>query len=295
MTDRMTPPQHAPSAELQALAIELGTRAVAASWIPTGDAAATVQLRLADHRVVAARRLAGPDALITGERLVRRTDRLHAAGITVAWPAQVCGSSAAGTWLVSPWLDGTNGSDRLADPEGTRDLASSMGSLQLRLAAVDPGGLDLELDWADPERLVDLADAWAREVGPAGDQADLRQTTGVVERFASMGAGDLAWDPVVSHGDLVPVNVIVRPDGSLALLDLLDLQLAPRIFDIAWWGWVVRYHHPAAWADRMADRSWRPPGSNATRTSTRSASRSGACAASSAPPVPRRAPTDRGG
>jgi aminoglycoside phosphotransferase (APT) family kinase protein len=56
------------------------------------------------------------------------------------------------------------------------------------------------------------------------------------------------WRIGISHGDFAPINVIVRPDDTLVLLDLDDLGLGPLLLDLAWWGWVVRYHHPDAWA-----------------------------------------------
>jgi Ser/Thr protein kinase RdoA (MazF antagonist) len=55
------------------------------------------------------------------------------------------------------------------------------------------------------------------------------------------------WETGIAHGDFAPINVIRLDDSSLALVDLDDLRLGPRLLDVAWWGWVVRYHHPAAW------------------------------------------------
>ncbi len=56
------------------------------------------------------------------------------------------------------------------------------------------------------------------------------------------------WRPVVVHGDFAPVNVIVGPDGEiLALVDFEHARLGSPMADVAWWGWVVRHHHPDAW------------------------------------------------
>ena len=33
----------------------------------------------------------------------------------------------------------------------------------------------------------------------------------------------------------------------VGLLDLEFARIADPLFDAAWWGWVVRYHHPARW------------------------------------------------
>jgi len=40
----------------------------------------------------------------------------------------------------------------------------------------------------------------------------------------------------------------MSPDGSLAAtLDFEFTRIGDPLDDIAWWGWVVRYHHPPAW------------------------------------------------
>ncbi len=62
-----------------------------------------------------------------------------------------------------------------------------------------------------------------------------------------------ATPPRPAHGDFVPVNVLLRPDGDLAgVLDLGVWRIAHPWLDVAWWGWVVRTFHPDAWA-----ASWR--------------------------------------
>ena len=38
--------------------------------------------------------------------------------------------------------------------------------------------------------------------------------------------------------------------GQWSVVGLLDLEfarIADPLFDAAWWGWVVRYHHPERW------------------------------------------------
>ncbi len=50
------------------------------------------------------------------------------------------------------------------------------------------------------------------------------------------------------HGDFAPVNVVVAPDGTIAaLLDFEHAHAGDPLEDVAWWGWVVRHHHPDAW------------------------------------------------
>ena len=51
------------------------------------------------------------------------------------------------------------------------------------------------------------------------------------------------------HGDFAPVNVILAAHGSVAaLLDFEHAHVGDPLADVAWWGWVVRHHHPEAWA-----------------------------------------------
>jgi aminoglycoside phosphotransferase (APT) family kinase protein len=62
----------------------------------------------------------------------------------------------------------------------------------------------------------------------------------------------------VSHGDLAPVNLVVR-DGALAgVLDLERMRLAPAAFDAAWFRYLVQLHHPerqqAVWPPFAAAR-----------------------------------------
>ena len=69
-----------------------------------------------------------------------------------------------------------------------------------------------------------------------------------IELVSTAWAGPGAWSTGFAHGDFAPVNVVIRGD-DLVLLDLGGLRVAPRILDLAWWGWIVRFHHPEAWAD----------------------------------------------
>lgn len=50
------------------------------------------------------------------------------------------------------------------------------------------------------------------------------------------------------HGDFAPINVLVAADGTVtALLDFECAHVGDPLTDVAWWGWVVRHHHPDAW------------------------------------------------
>ena len=60
------------------------------------------------------------------------------------------------------------------------------------------------------------------------------------------------WDPVVAHGDFAPVNIVLDDAGQIAaLLDLDRVGPGPPDIDVAWWGWVVRHHHPEVWRASM--------------------------------------------
>ena len=50
--------------------------------------------------------------------------------------------------------------------------------------------------------------------------------------------------PGLAHGDLAPVNVLVRDGELAAVLDLDRAQLAHPAYDAAWFSWVVSFHHP---------------------------------------------------
>ena len=54
------------------------------------------------------------------------------------------------------------------------------------------------------------------------------------------------------HGDLVPVNILVRDGKLAAVLDTEWARIGDPLIDVAWFGHIVRYHHPsdypAAWA-----------------------------------------------
>jgi aminoglycoside phosphotransferase (APT) family kinase protein len=58
--------------------------------------------------------------------------------------------------------------------------------------------------------------------------------------------------PRFAHGDLAPVNLLVRDGRVAAVLDLDRARLAHPLHDAAWFAWVVSFHHRdvagAAWS-----------------------------------------------
>jgi aminoglycoside phosphotransferase len=233
---------------MQALGVALGSPVVEARRVRQGDARRTVRLALADGRAFAARRFDGPDAAAMAARLARRTELFARAGIPVPWPMEVRQVADTTAWVTSPWFDGPTGAAMLNDPERCRELASAMGAIAGKVAAIDRRGIDADDTWADPERLARAVNEWTAAIGPGVDAEGAAGAVAIIERAVSDRSLGIAAQPAVAHGDLVPVNVIVRPDGRLVLVDLVDVHVAPRLVDLAWWGWVVRYHHPDAWA-----------------------------------------------
>lgn len=90
---------------------------------------------------------------------------------------------------------------------------------------------DLGARWLDtPER----AQALARAMGTLQ-----RAICAIEPRLAPL---------VFVHGDFAPINVLLAADGTVtALLDFERAHVGDRLMDVAWWGWVVRHHHPDAW------------------------------------------------
>lgn len=143
-----------------------------------------------------------------------------------------------GTWFVTPWVDGDVGARWLDHPERARTMAHAMGVLHRAVRMVDPRivgagpvGNDLP-PWSFGEHAVDLAASAAASVA----RADVT--------LAAHGP----VEPAFVHGDFAPINVILGNDGTVrALLDFEHARVGDPCEDIAWWGWVVRHHHPDAW------------------------------------------------
>jgi aminoglycoside phosphotransferase (APT) family kinase protein len=233
---------------LGALAADLGSGLASAEPAPWGDTAATFRVRLRDDRIVSARHVDGPDAIERARAIAARIERFHAAGVPTSHPAQVFRAPAGGAWVVCPWLEGRLGSAYLEAANDTARLATLMGSLWTRISAMGPDDAALDRTWSRRDDLLSAAAGWSAAVDAALDATLRRAIASSIDRLRVCWTEDRAWEPVVAHGDFVPVNVVVAPSGELLLLDLEDVASAPRLFDLAWWGWVVRYHHPDAWA-----------------------------------------------
>jgi aminoglycoside phosphotransferase (APT) family kinase protein len=232
---RTTPPDR----DLADVGASLGSNLVAAEPVRWGDARATFRVVLADGRVFAARRMARADA--AQARQVAATMGVFAnAGLPTVPP--VLTTTPGATWLSVPWVEGATGAAWLDEPRRARRMAESMGRIARRieripgtdLVAVAPPGHD-----ADHRARID---AW---LATAALEPTVRR---VVESVVAQRAHD-RHPSTAMHGDFAPINVIVDDAGEVkALLDFEHARLGPAHADVAWWGWVVRHHHPAAWA-----------------------------------------------
>jgi aminoglycoside phosphotransferase (APT) family kinase protein len=194
-------------------------------------------------------------------------DRLAAAGLRA--PRLLAADPVADPpYAVREYLPGEPGASLMGTIEGAIQVAHAMGALLPRLALVETAGAGLSDTWASPASLARHAQQlldrcyWLLD---ASVSAALEATIAeVAARFAGRPAG-------FAHGDFCPVNALLADDrrpttddrrqpraaassvvgGQRSVVGLLDLEfarIADPLFDAAWWGWVVRYHHPARWA-----------------------------------------------
>ena len=229
-------------AGLTAVAMALGSRSVTSRPVGWGDAGATYRLELSDGRSVAVRRGSGPAASDTIERTARVMRGLAASGLPVPTANVVRASDA--THLVTPWIEGMTGAAWLDDADRAIRLAEEMGALARRLRSVDPS---LFASDAAPVRSRELALVATANLDRLVENLQAVTYRAMVAAIDWLAATD-RWRPVVVHGDFAPVNVIVGPDGRiLALVDFEHARVGSPMADVAWWGWVVRHHHPNAW------------------------------------------------
>ena len=227
--------------ELESLAEELGSPLAGWSAVGWGDAQATSRVALADGRVVAARRIAGAAGVRDAERMAAVMARLATGGIPVP-RATVIERPGSVAWLVTPWIEGDSGAAWLDSGDRARHLAARMGELAPRLATVDPAGLGLDTRASTDAEIAELGRRQLQSL-PV-DHA----TRVAVEPRLELLAAQSDRPPVFAHGDFAPVNVVIDANGEVAaVLDLEHARLAPPGADAAWWGWVVRHHHPEAW------------------------------------------------
>ena len=219
---------------LDVLAVAMDGRIARSSPIAWGDAAATLRVEFEDGRRLAARAVE-PGLSESAKLAARRMAAAEQAGLPVPAPTVV---DAGGlVWLVTPWVDGDVGAHWLDTPERAQALARAMGILLRSVRAIEPPmaepGTGDRGAWSNRPRDRPRLDS---KVVAALDMAD--------ETLADRVSAPL----VFVHGDFAPINAIVGADASIrALLDFEHARSGDPLDDVAWWGWVVRHHHPDAW------------------------------------------------
>ena len=125
--------------------------------------------------------------------------------------------------------------------EGAAACGRCCGEVAAALAGARDIPHGLRATWASSRLLVEAARTWlpSCEAMLANGQVD------ALERVLARAARTVDEAPAqVAHGDLAPVNVLVRAGEIAAVLDLDRVQLAHPLYDAAWFSWVVSFHHP---------------------------------------------------
>jgi aminoglycoside phosphotransferase (APT) family kinase protein len=273
--------------DIEQLSAIVGARVVTAEPCGWGFENRTAIVTLEDGRLLVVQRI--NSRALAGHKLhLARVlpERLAAAGLRA--PRLLAADAAAHPpYAVREYLPGAPGASLMGTIAGAIVVARAMGALLPRLALVDISGAGLNDVWARPASLTHVAQ---QQLDRCRSLLDV-PTSAALEATIAEVAARLAGRPAgFAHGDFCPVNVLVETgdwglgtgdwglgtsDARLAanpqslianpqfptarILGLLDLEfarVADPLFDAAWWGWVVRYHHRArlfhAWAQLLA-------------------------------------------
>lgn len=207
----------------------------------------TWRIELGDGRTeILQRRVDGSDPTGPGPRRVRALVR----GVGLPVPEPQRATRIGGHVVVAlPWIEGTVSAELLGTPEAAILVGRLCGEVAARFGRLDPNGIASPRPWA---RAGALRAAMGRHLDrvrgslPAGVRRDLGlaldRAAAEIDRTA----------PRVVHGDLAPVNVLVRDGGLAAVLDLDRVQPAHPLYDAAWFAWIVSFHHPGV-ADVACD------------------------------------------
>jgi aminoglycoside phosphotransferase (APT) family kinase protein len=226
--------------DLAAVAAALGSPVVAAEPVGWGDARATLRVVLRDGRTFAVRRMPGSDPS-HALRIAAAMNLMADAGLPTARPALI--HTAVATWLSVPWVHGTPGAAWLDEPGRARRIADRMGQLARRIGGIQTADLAPAAVLVHEANQAKTIDAWLSTVA-----LEPRVHLAIESAIRRLDAADLG-SPTLIHGDYAPINVIVDDEGEIsALLDLEHTHVGRPHTDVAWWGWVVRHHHPEAWA-----------------------------------------------
>jgi aminoglycoside phosphotransferase (APT) family kinase protein len=182
------------------------------------------------------------------DRRIRFAGALRSTAPGLPVPEVLGGDARANPpFAVTSYVAGESGDALLATPAGAALVGRLAGGSAMALAAIPPAaiGRSLSRTWADPSRLATAAARWFREAVPLLDAAEAEVVLAMLGRIPVL----LAGPPVVAHGDLAPVNLVVQGQRLAGIVDLERLRLAPAAFDAAWFRLLVLHHHPERWPD----------------------------------------------
>jgi aminoglycoside phosphotransferase (APT) family kinase protein len=143
----------------------------------------------------------------------------------------------AASIVVSAFVDGVSGPELIAAGHGP-NLARSMGEIAGKLRSA-PWTAPSDEPWRDAATMRRTVLTW---VGAGSGRAIGANLGAAVDRVVAAG-----WSTALSHGDFVPVNVIVGAEGATAVLDWADIDIRHDLLDAAWWCLVVRHFHLSAY------------------------------------------------
>jgi aminoglycoside phosphotransferase (APT) family kinase protein len=240
--------------DIEWLSAVAGAPVVAAEPCGWGFENRTVIATLADGRRLVIQRITQRARAKHKLHLARvLPDRLAAAGLRAPRLLDA-DADAEPPYAVREYLPGDPAANLMGGIDGALMVARAMGALLPRLALVGTTGAGLGEEWASPAGLARHAEGMlARRRPLLGDAAG----TALEAAIAELAARFAARPPAFAHGDFCPVNALIQRSNAqlfersevevVGLLDLEFARLADPLFDAAWWGWVVRYHHAERW------------------------------------------------
>jgi aminoglycoside phosphotransferase (APT) family kinase protein len=241
-------PRGAPAATAPGwVAAASGGSALTARPLPWGFRHETWVVETIDGRaLVVQRRVDGSDPTDPRLRAVRGAVRV--AGLPVPEPARVA-LEGADVVVALPFVEGLVAAELLGS-DGDPELVGRLcGEVAARLGTVSPAGLPLSRIWASANDLRAAARRWMESLPDAVPARTRERLLVDVDRVALEVE---TAPPRFAHGDVAPVNLLVRDGRVAAVLDLDRARLALPLYDAAWFAWVVSFHHPdvaeAAWS-----------------------------------------------
>ena len=262
--------------ELAQLSAIVGAPVVAAERCGWGFENHTAIATLADGRRLVVQRITSRTRASHKLELANGLPACLAA-VGIRAPRQLAANADADPpYAVREYLFGEPGATRMGTIEGATQIARAMGALLPRLATVATTDVELDTSWADP---ISLAKQSHEQLARCHTLLGAPIVAALEATIAELPAHFTGRPAVFAHGDFCPVNVLIQRSNvqtfersNVEVVGLLDLEfarIADPLFDAAWWGWVVRYHHPerwvAAWPHLLAAASIAPSAATTAR------------------------------